>query len=104
MIARAARHSRGTGVTVLLMLVLAELLAPPTLMGSDVDVPADVESFQELVVAVVEKTRDAFVCVGGGSGVIISPDGWGGFNRASGFKFPLVSSSFAIQCVDLVVI
>ena len=69
-------RARGTRIAALLIVGVATSGSLSPLAANDVEIPPEVAAFEQRVISVVEKTRDAFVCVGGGSGVIISADGW----------------------------
>ncbi len=58
------------------LVAIASLLAPATARGADAEIPDSVKRFEKRVTEVVERCRPAFVAIGGGSGVIVSPDGW----------------------------
>ncbi|MBI4564954.1 MAG: trypsin-like peptidase domain-containing protein [Planctomycetes bacterium] len=58
------------------MTIAAAWASIAALSGAQAQDDPSVASFQKAVRAVVEKARPAYVFVGGGSGVCISPDGW----------------------------
>ncbi len=62
-------------VLMALPLTLTALFAAPS-FAADPGVPEQAKAIERDLVSLVERVSKAFVMIGGGSGVVISPDGW----------------------------